>query len=41
MKRKLEVNPITFPNKGIKNRLNYYLSLFIYSRIQKKTLTPL
>ena len=41
MKRKLEVNPITFPKKGIKNTLNYYLPLFTYTRIQKKTLTPL
>ena len=38
MKRKHEVNPITFPKKGIKNTLNYYLSLFTYS---KKTLTSL
>ena len=38
MKMKHEVNPITFPKKGIKNTLNYYLSLFTYS---KKTLTSL
>ena len=28
--------PYTFPKKGIKNTLNYYLSLFTYSRIQKR-----
>ena len=40
MKRKLEVNPITFPKKGIKNTLNYYLSLFTYSHIKKKDFNP-
>ena len=35
MERKHGVNPdpITFPKKGIKNTLNYYLSLFTYSHI--------
>ena len=41
MKKETRGQPITFPKKGIKNALNYYLSLFTYSRIQKKTLTSL
>ena len=28
--------PYTCPKKGIKNTLNYYLSLFTHSRIQKR-----